>query len=104
MTQRHGDLTVTNVALRISSKDLFNEGVLGGGGKEVLLLIFTVLGLMDGDVGENVKTDNWGGGDGGTGDNVRWTVRDVEEGVIFWVVKDWPGELGGWGTWDRSNG
>jgi len=92
------------VASRISSKDLFDKGVLGGGGKEVLLLVFTVLGLVGGNVSKDVKTDNWGGGDGGTGDKVRGAVGDVEEGVIFRVVKDRPGELGGWGTWGRSNG
>jgi len=89
---------------RISSKDSFNEGVLGVCRKEVLLLVFMVLGFVGGDVGKNVKTDNWGGGDRSTGDNVCGAVRDVEEGVIFRVVKNRPGELGGWGTGDRSNG
>ena len=82
---------------------MFDKGVLGGCREEVLLLVFTVLGLVGSNVGEDIKTDNWGRGDRGTGDNVHWTVRDVEEGVIFRVVKDRPGELGGWGTWDRSN-
>ena len=91
------------MASRISSKDSFDKGVLSGCREEVLLLVFTVLGLVGGNVGKDIKTDNWGRGDGGTGDNIRWTVGDIEEGVIFWVVKDWPGELGGWGTWDRSN-
>jgi len=86
------------VALRISSKDSFDEGVLGGGGKEILLLVFTVLGLVGSDVSEDVKTDNWGRRDGGTGDDVSRAVRDVEEGVIFRVVKDGPSELRGWGT------
>jgi len=89
-----------NVALRISSKDSFDEGVLGGGGKEVLLLVFTVLGLVGGNVSKDVEADNWGGGDGGTGDNVCGAVGDVEEGVIFWVVKDRPSEFGGWGMGD----
>ena len=92
------------MASRISSKDSFDEGVLGGGRKEVLLFVFTILGLMGGDVSKDVKTDNWSGGDGGTGDDISGAVRDVEEGVIFQVVKDRPGELGGGGTWDRSNG
>ena len=88
----------------VSSKDLFDEGVLGGGGKEILLLVFTVLGLVGSDVSEDVKTDNWGRRDGGTDDDVSRAVRDVEEGVVFWVVEDRPGEFGGWGTWDKRSG
>ena len=89
---------------RISSKDLFDKGVLSGHREEVLLLIFVVLRLVGDDVGEGVKTGNWGRGDGGAGDNIGWAVGDVEEGVVFRVVKDRPGELGGGGTWDRSDG
>ena len=88
------------MASRISSKDSFDVRVLGGGGKEVLLFVFTVLGLVGGDVSKDVKTDDWGGRDRGTGDDVRGAVRDVEKGVIFWVVKNWPSELRGWGTED----
>jgi len=84
--------------LRIFSKDSFDEGVLGGGGKEILLLIFMVLGLVGGNMSKDVKTDDWGRGDGGTGDDVCRAVGDVEEGVIFRVVKDGPSELRGWGT------
>jgi len=91
------------VASRISSKDSFDEGVLGGGGKEILLFVFMVLGLVGGNVSKDIKTDDWGGGDRGTGDGVCGAVGDVEEGVIFWVVKGRPGELGGGGTWDRNN-
>ena len=98
------DVLSGNVASRISSKDSFDEGVLGGGGKEVLLFIFTVLGLVGGDVSKDIKTDDWGGGDGGASDDISGAVGDVEEGVIFQVVKDRPGELGSGGTWDRSNG
>ena len=67
------------------------------------MLIFMVLGFVGGNMGKDVKTDNWGGRDGSTGDNVCGAVGDIEEGVIFWVVKNRPGELGGWGTGDRSN-
>ena len=49
------------MASRISSKDSFDKGVLGGCREEVLLLVFMVLRLVGGDVGEDVKTDNWGG-------------------------------------------
>ena len=85
------------MASRISSKDSFDKGVLGGCREEVLLLVFTVLGFVGGDVGKDVKTDNWGGGDRGTGDNIRWTVRDVEEREILNVVKGGPDRSGGWG-------
>jgi len=88
------------VALRISSKDSFDEGVLGGGGKEILLFVFSVLGLVGGDVSKDVETNDWGGGDRDTGDDICGTVRNVEERVVFWVVKDRPGELRGWGTGD----
>jgi len=85
------------VASRISSKDLFNKGVLGGCGEEVLLLVFTVLRLVGGDVGKDVKTGNWGRGDGGTSDDICGAVGNVEGWVVLWVVKDRPGEFGGWG-------
>jgi len=88
------------MASRISSKDLFDEGVLGGGGKEVLLFVFLVLELMGGDVSKGIKAVDRSRGDRGTGDDVGGAVRDVEEGVIFWVVKDGPSELRGWGTGD----
>jgi len=91
------------VASRIFSKDSFDKGVLGGCREEVLLLIFAVLRLVGDDVGEGVKTGNWGWGDGGAGDDIVWAIRDVEEGVVFRVVKDRPGGLGGRGMWDRSN-
>jgi len=64
------------------------------------LLVFMVLGLVGGNMSKDVKAEDWGGGDGGTGDNVCGAVGDVEEGVIFWVVKDRPSELRGWGTGD----
>jgi len=88
------------MALRISSKDSFDEGVLGGGGKEVLLFVFSVLELVGGNVSKGIKAVDGSRGDGGTGDNVGRAVQDVEEGVIFRVVKDGPSELGGWGTGD----
>ena len=88
------------MASRISSKDLLDKRVLGGCGKKVFLFIFAVGGLVGGDVGKDVKTIVWGGGDGSTGDDVGRAVRDVEEGVVLWVVKDRPSELGGWGMGD----
>ena len=66
------------------------------------MLIFMVLDFMEGDVGESVKAVDRSRGDGGTGDDVRRAIRDVEEGVIFWVVKDRPGELRSWETWDKG--
>ena len=90
------------MALRISSKDLLDKRVLGGCRKEVFLFVFAVGGLVGGDVGKNVKTIVWGRGDRSTGDNVSRAVRDVEEGVVLRVVKDRPGELRGWGMWDKG--
>ena len=83
---------------RISSKDSFDEGVLGGGGKEILLLVFTVLGFVGSDVSEDIKTGDWGGGDRGTGNYICGAVWDVKEGVVLWVIEDRPSKLGGWGT------
>jgi len=88
------------MALRISSKDSFDKGVLGGGGKEVLLFVFMVLRFVGGDVGEDVETEDGGGRDGGTGNDVGGAVQNVEEGVVLWVIKDGPGKFGGWGTRD----
>ena len=88
---------------KIVSKVLVDEGVLGGHGEKVLSLVFPILGFVEGNVGEGLKTEDRGGGDRGTGDGVCGAVGDVEEGVIFWVVKGRPGELGGGGTWDRNN-
>jgi len=98
------DVLSGNMCLRISSKDLIDKGVLGGSQEEVLLLVFTVLDFVEGDVGKGVKAVDRSRGDGGTSDDVSGAVRDIEEGVILWVVKDRPGEFGGWGTWDRDNG
>jgi len=91
------------VFLRISSKDLIDKGVLGGHWEEVLLFVFSVLDFVEGNVSEGVEAVDRSRGDGGTGDDVSGAVGDVEEGVIFQVVKDRPGELRGGGTWDRSN-
>jgi len=96
------DVLSGSVSLRISSKDLVDKGVLGGCREEVLLFVFTVLDFVEGDMGKGVKAVDGSGGDGGTGDNVSGAVRNVEEGVILQVVKDRPGELGGWGTWDNG--
>jgi len=86
------------------SKVLVDKRVLGGHGEEVLFLVFTILGLVSGDVGEDVETGNWGRGNGSTGNDIGRAVGDIEEGVVFRVVKDGPGELGGWGMWGRDNG
>jgi len=92
------------VLSNIMSKVLVDKGILGGCGEEVLFLVFTILRFVEGDMGKGVKAIIWGGRDGSTGDNVSGAVRDVEEGVILWVVKDRPGELGGWGMWDKRSG
>jgi len=92
------------VLSKIVSKVVIDKGVLGGRREEVFLLVLTVLGLVGSDVGKDVKTDNWGGGDRGAGDNIIGAVGDVEEGVILWVVEDRPGKFGGWGTGDKRSG
>jgi len=61
------------------------------------LLVFVVLRLVGGDMGEDVKTGNWGRGDGGAGDDIVRAVRDVEEGEVFNIVKSGPNEFGGLG-------
>jgi len=86
------------------SKVLVDIRVLGRCREKVLFLVFTILGLVGSDVHKDIKASDWGGRDRGTGDNVGRTVRDVEEGVVLWVIEDRPSELRGWGTWDRSNG
>ena len=89
---------------KIVSKVLVDEGVLGGRGEKVLFLVFPILRFIEGDVGEGLKTEDGGGGDGGTSDDVRRAIRDVEEGVVLWVIEGRPSELRGWGTWDGDNG
>ena len=49
---------------KIVSKVLVDVGVLGGRGEKVLFLVFAILGFVRSDVGEDVKTEDWGGGDG----------------------------------------
>ena len=82
---------------KIVSKVLMDVGVLGGRGEKVFFFVFAIGGLVGGDVGEDVKTDDWGGGDRGTSDDVGGTVRDVEEGEVFNVVKSGPDRSGRWG-------
>jgi len=89
---------------KIVSKVLVDVGVLGGRREEIFLLVLTILRFVVGDVGEDVETEDGGGRDGSTGDDVHGAVGDVEEGIIFRVVKDGPSELRGWGTGDRNNG
>ena len=61
------------------------------------MFVFTVLDFVEGNVGKGVKAVDGSRGDGGTGDDVCRAVGDVEEGIIFQVVKDGPSELRGWG-------
>jgi len=96
------DVLKDNVFSKIMSKVLVDKGILGGHGEEVFLLVFLVLGLVGGDVGEDVETKDGGRGDRSTGDNISRAVRDVEEGVVLRVVKDRPSEFGGWGIWDKG--
>jgi len=89
---------------KIVSKVLVDKGVLGGRGEKVLFLVLPILGFVEGDVGKGFKTEDGGGRDRGTSDNVCGAVGDVEEWVVLWIVKDRPGELGGWGTWGNRSG
>jgi len=92
------------VFLRISSKDLIDEGVLGWQGKKVVLLEKMEMFFAIGGVGKDFKTSVKDGGWGHTGDNILGTVRDVKERVIFNVLEDRPGKLRGWGTWNNRSG
>jgi len=71
---------------------------LGGGGKEILLFVFLILGLVGSDVSKDVEADDWSRRDRGAGDDISGAVGDVGEGVILWVFEDRPSELRGWGT------
>jgi len=98
------DVLKSNVLSKVVSKVLVDEGVLGGCWEKVFFFVLMVLGLIGGDVGKDVETNNWGRGDRSTGDDISGAVGDVEEGVVLRVVEDRPGELRGWGMWDRDNG
>ena len=91
------------MASRISSKDLLNQGVLGWWGKEIILFEKSEVFFMMSGVSEDFKTGVENRGWGCASDNILGTVRDVEERVVFNIFKDGPGELRGWGMWDRSN-
>jgi len=80
---------------KIVSKVLVDVGILGGCGKEIFFFVFAIGGLVGGDVGEDVKTENWGGGDGGTSDDVCGTVGNVE-GEVFDVVEGGPDRSRRW--------
>jgi len=76
---------------KIVSKVLMDKGVLSGHWEEVLFLVFTVLGLVEGDIGKSIKVMDGGGGDGGTGNNVSGAVRDILDRSGRWGIL----ELGG---------
>jgi len=88
------DVLKDNVFSKIVSKVLVDEGVLGGCGKKVLFLVFMVLGLVGGNVGEDIKTINWGRGDGGAGDDIIGAVWDVKKREVLDVVKGGPDRSG----------
>ena len=83
---------------KIVSKVLVDVGILGGCREEIFLLVFAVGWFVGSDVGEDVKTDDGGRRDGGAGDDVCGTVRDVEEGEFFNVVESGPDRSGRWGV------
>ena len=69
---------------------------MGGRGEEVLFFVLAVLGFVSSNVGEDVKTINWGRGDGGASDDIVGAVGGVER-KAFDVVKSGPDGSGGWG-------
>ena len=90
------DVLKDNMFSKIMSKVLMDKGILSGRGKEVFFFIFTILGFIEGDVGEGLKAVDGGGGDGSTSDDILWAVRDVEEGEVLNIVKSGPDELRRW--------
>ena len=97
------DVLKGNMALRISSKDSLDKGVLGWWGKEIILFKESEVFLSVSGVSKDFKTgvEDWGWGR--TSDNVLGAVGDVEEGIVFNVFEGRPGKLGSGGTWDRGN-
>jgi len=79
---------------KIVSKVLVDVGVLGGCREKIFLLVLTILGFVVGDMGKDVETEDGGGGDRGTGDDVSGTVGDV----VFNVVEGGPDRSGRWGV------
>jgi len=73
-----------------------DKRVLGRRGEEVLFFVLSVLGFVGGNVGEDVKTINWGGGDRGTGDDIIGAVGGVER-KTFDIVKSVPDRSRRWG-------
>jgi len=90
------DVFKDDMFFKIVSKVLVDKGVLGGRWEEILFLVFVIGWLMGSDVGEDVKTKDRGGGDGGTCDDVGGTVRDVEEWEVFDVAEGRPNRSGRW--------
>ena len=81
---------------KIVSKVVMDKRVLGGRGEKVFFFVLTVLGFMGSDIGEDVKTINWGRRDRGASDDIVGAVRGVER-KTFDVVKSGPDRSGGWG-------
>jgi len=67
-----------------------DKGILGGCGEEVLFFVVLVLGLVVGNMGEELKVVGRSRGDRGTGNDVGGGVRDIEEGKVLDVVKGGP--------------
>jgi len=84
------------VFFKIVSKVLVDVRVLGGRREKVFFFVFAIGEFVGGDVGKDVKIEDWGGGDGGTSDNVCGTVGNVE-GEVFDVVEGGPDRSGRWG-------
>jgi len=74
-----------------------DKGVLGGRGEKVLLLVFIVLGFVEGDVGKGVKIVGDNRGLEGASDNIGGAVWDIEERIVLLIFKSGPDEFRGLG-------
>ena len=75
---------------------------MGGRREEILLLVFLVLGLVEGDVGKGVKVSDRSRRGRGAGDDVDGAVWNVEKGVVFNVLEGRPDKFRG--NWDKRSG
>jgi len=85
------------VFFKIVSKVLVDKGILGGRREKILFFVFTILGFIEGDMGEGIEAMDGGRGNGGTGNNVLRAVGDVEKWEVFNIIKSSPDRSGRWG-------
>ena len=61
------------------------------------MLVFMVLGFVEGDMGKGVKVVDGSGGDWGAGNNILQAVWDIEKREVFDIVKSRPDKFRGLG-------